>query len=291
MSYTADNLLSSIERKSFAPSSQNTFSESEILSMADELTISILVPNIIQVREEYLVFKKDYSITASQGEYIIPPRSIGGVLRDVQVIDDSGGINAVPHIEYDDQMSTGEGSLFGYYLKDDKIVLHRTPNTTIGTLRLSFFIQPGNLVLAAAGAVISAINTSTNVVTVTSIPSSWTTGNTFDLISGRGSHAYRDVDLVSSLVSGNSITFSSLPSALIVGDYVNLAEQSSVVQLPSPYRAALAQFVATEILSSMNQPSAEKAASKAKQLLESSQGLITPRVRGDVRVITPYHWF
>ncbi len=291
MSYTSDNLISSIERRSFAPANQSTFSSSEILAMADELNLSVVVPNILTAREEHFVFKKDYNITASQAEYIIPPRALGSTLRDVQIIDSNGNIRSVAHIEADDQISTSSGSLYGYYLRDDKVVLHRMPSSTSGTLRLSFFLQPGSLVLATAGAVISAINTSTNIVTVTTIPSSWATGNTFDLISGKGSHSYRDIDLVSTLVSGTDITFSSLPSDLAVGDYVNLSEQSSVVQLPSSYRAVLAQFVAAEILSNMNQPSANKAEQKAKSLMDSALGLITPRVRGDSRVITSSQWF
>ena len=291
MSYTADNLLSSIERRSFAPASQSTFESDEILAIADEVNLSVIMPNILTVREEYFVFKKDYSITASQAEYVIPPRALGGSLRDVQIIDDNGTIRSLPRIEPDDQVSTAVGTLYGYYLRDDKVVLHRTPSSTSGTLRLSFFLQPGSLVLASAGAVISAINTSTNVVSVTTIPSTWVTGNTFDFISGKGSHAYRDIDKVSTLVSGTDITFSSLPSDLAVGDYINLAEQSSLVQLPSPYRAVLAQTVAAEMLASMNQPSAANADKKAKALMDSALGLITPRVRGDVRVITSNQWF
>lgn len=291
MAFTADNLLSSIERRSFAPSNQSTFSSNEILALADELNLSLVVPNILTAREEYFIFKKDYDITANQAEYVIPPRAIGSSLRDVQIIDSNGSMRSVSHIEYDDQVSTSSGSLYGYFLKDDKVVLHRVPSSTDGTLRLSFFIQPGNLVLAASGAVISAINTSTKVVSVTTIPSTWVTGNIFDFITGRGSHAYRDIDLTSTLVSGTSITFGSLPSDLVVGDYVNLSEQSSLIQLPSPYRAVLAQLVAAEMLAAMSQPSADRAEKKARDLMNSALGLITPRVRGDVRVINSNQWF
>jgi len=289
--YTSDNLISAIERRSFAPADQNAFTTAEVLALADESLLSVILPNIIKVREEYYVFNKTHTITANVSAYEIPSRAIGAILRDVQIVDDNGRIRDVPRIEPENQVSTQTGSLMGYFIRDNKVILHQTPSSTTGTLRLPFFIQPGNLVLAAAGAVITAINTTTKVITVGSIPSTWITGNSFDLISCKGSHSYRDIDLVSTLVSGSNITLPSLPDDLVVGDYVNLAEESSLVQVPSPYRAVLAQDVAAEMIGAMNQPNADRAKAKALGLMQSAQGLITPRVRGSVRIVTPDLWF
>lgn len=289
--FTADELLSSIERRSFAPANQSTFSEAEILSIADEVLLNVIVPNIIAAREEYYVFYKNHTIVIDQAEYEIPSRALGSVLRDVQLVEDSGRIKDLARLEPEHQLFTSSGPLRGYFIRGDKVVIDRPPTSALGTLRLPFFAQPGKLVLASAGAVITAINTSTNVITVDTIPSTWTTGDSFDLISCRGGHNYRDMDLTSTAISGTNITLPSLPSDLVVGDYVNLAEESSLVQVPSAYRAALAQFVAAEILAAMNQPSAEQAMKKAVQLIGSAQSLIIPRVRGSARVITPDLWF
>jgi len=291
MAYTADNLLSAIERKSFAPSGQSTYSNADILAMADEGIMSELMPDILAVREEFFVFTKDFSIVASQSEYLIPPRAASGVLRDVRLVGVNGGTKDLTRIEPDDRDTTNEGSPHSYYLQDNKIVVYPTPNSSTNTLKVSFFLERGALVEASSGAVISAINTSTNVVTVTTIPSTWATGNSFDLISKGGSHSYKDIDLTSTLVSGNDITLPSLPSSLVVGDYINLAEQSSVVQLPSSYRSVLAQLVAAEILDNMNQAGAKQAKEKTQLLKESARSIITPRVQGDTRVITPKNWF
>ncbi len=291
MVYTSDALLSSIERKSFAPNGQVTFSPSDILLMSDEALLSVIFPKIINTNEEYFVLNKEYSITADQSSYEIPSRAIGSIARSVQILDENGVIRSIPRLEPDDQVSTVGGSLRGYFIKDSKIVLDRTPDRTSGTLRVPYFIQPGALVLASSGAVISAIDPATKVVTVSTIPSSWNTGDSFDLISCKGSHAYRDIDLVSTMVNGNDITLPSLPSDLVVGDYINQSEESSLVQVPSPFRAVLAQFVAAEIIGNQNQPNGQKAMDKAVGLLGSALELISDRVKGSVRAVQIENWF
>lgn len=293
MAYTTANFLSSVERQSFSPANQATFSTSDILALGDEILLSTIIPELVGVREEYYVTYKDYTITANQAAYILPQRSMGMAAREVQIVDSSGNVRNLPRISVDTLHIRGSGTAStpdAFYLRGDSIVLSPTPSSTSNTLRVYYSSAPGALVETTACAVISAINTSTNVISVTTIPSTWVTGNSFDLIQATGSHSPLSIDNVSTSVSGTDITLPSLPTGLAVGDYVCLAGESCLIQLPNDVRPILATLVAAEMLISMNQPNGEKLLAKGMARLVQSLKLITPRVSGEVEVILP-DWY
>lgn len=289
MAFTSSNLLSSINRRSYAPTGQATFTQAEILEIADEETKTTIVPNIMAVREEFFVFYKRYTIVAGTGAYRIPPRAIGLVAREIQ-IQNGNSATDLPKINPEEVLDYGQGSVDSFYMVNNNIVLYRVPTNSGASLVVPYFLRPGKLVLPAEAAVISAIDTNTNVLTVASIPDSWVTGNRFDLIRQDGGHECVDIDLTSTLVSGTDITFSSLPASLQVGDYIALSGETPVVQLPPDYHPILAQAVAFQILDDMNQPGAEKAGKKLEKMLESVQTMISPRVQGAPTAFV-HEWF
>ncbi len=290
--YTTATFLSSVERQSFSPANQATFSTSDILALGDEILLSTVIPELVGVREEYYVTYKDYMITANQAAYTLPQRSMGMAAREVHIVDINGNVRNLPRISVDslNLRSHSSSTPDAFYLRGDSLVLSPTPASTTGTLRVYYSLAPGSLVETTACAVISAINTSTNVISVATIPSTWVTGNSFDLIQSTGSHAALSIDNVSTTVSGTDITLPSLPTGLAVGDYVCLAGESCLIQLPNDVRPMLATLVAAEMLISMNQPSGEKLLAKGMTRLMQSLKLITPRVSGEAEVIIP-DWY
>lgn len=289
MAYTTADLISAIERRAFVPANQSTFSTTEILAIAGEELRSNIFPALINLREEYFVHDKDFTITASTASYAIPERSFNNLLREIKIIV-GNTIQDIARIEPEALASTNTGTPQAFYLKDDKIVLHPTPATTANTLRVSYYLTPGDYIETSSAAVISAINTTTNVVSVTSIPASWVTGNTFDFLKYNGGHEYRGVDYLSTLVSGSDITFSSLPTGLAVGDYMALQGYSPLVQMPFGMRSVLAQYTAAALLLYARQPGADEAKAKADELLMKALDAMTPRVAGEDQIITQV-WF
>ncbi len=289
MAYTTANFLTSVQRQAFLPTGQATFATSDILSMGDEAMQRYILPALLGVREEYFVTYKDYTITANQATYLIPPRAVGAAVREVQLINTNGSVFNIERISLDQLhgYSSTASSPDCFYLRGDKIVLLPTPSSTTGTLRVYYAIRPGELIETSSSGVISAINTSTNVITITSIPSAWVTGDTFDLISREGSQLYLDTSLTSTLISGSNITLPSLPSDLAVGDYVALTGYSPLIQLPPDLRPTLAGFVAAEMLIAMNQPTGTQLLDKAMKDLETALKLLTPRTVGAMEVIIP----
>jgi hypothetical protein len=290
MAYTTTDLLDSISKKAFIPEGQITFTSTDLLATADEQLLNTVVPAIMAVREEFFVTHQDYAITANQNEYSIPARAVGMIVREVAIVNGTTVNPDLPRLEPEQITSTATGTPRGFYVKNNKIVLYPTPSTTTNTLRLYFFLRPANLVAVSATAVISAINTTTNVVSVTTIPSTWVTGNSFDFSKYDGGQEPVGIDQTSTLISGTDITFSSLPSTLRVGDYVSIAGYTSLVPLPAEFRPILAQAVAAEILENTNQPSADRTSKKLSIMIATAQKLIAPRVQGEDRIIINNSW-
>lgn len=288
MSYLTSDLLEAIKRRSFAPAGQTTFSDTELLALADEETQTTLLPDLIAAREEFFINSYDYAITASRAAYAIPARSIGLQVRDAQFVDGTIIVPNLPRIEPERVNSGMAGIPWAIYLKNNDVCLFPTPDSTTRTLRLFFPLRPSRLIDVSEAAVVSGI--SGNVVTVSSIPATWVTGDSFDLIKQDGGQECLSIDLTSTLVSGTDITLPSVPDTLRVGDYVALADESPLVQLPQDYRNVLAQAVATRVLEDMDQPGADKARARLEKMRADVLKLIAPRTPGEPRVLATNVW-
>lgn len=290
MAYTTTQLIEAIKRRSFMPVGATTFSDTELLSIADEELKTTIISSILAIREEFFVFKQDFSITQSQAEYAIPARAIGMKVREVRIVDAAGNSKDLPLIPLEKVNSHAVGNPEAFYLKNNQVCLYPSPASTSNTLRVYYFLRPGELIATTDAAVISAIDTNTNTVSVGTIPSAWVTGDIFDFVKKDGAHEYVDIEYTSATVSGTDIIFSSLPSTLRVGDYICLAGYSPLVQLPPDYQPILAQAVAVQILENMNQAGAEKQAKRLAQMLDTAQKMINDRIEGEPETIS-HDWF
>ena len=292
MSHTTADFLTSVNRRCFAPTGQTTFETSDILDIGDEEMRSTILPEIISVREEYFVHYKDYSLVADQAAYAIPERAVGLIAREIQLIDDNGRVTNLSRIDIEDidHTTLTDSKPRAFFIRNNMIVLCRIPSAANGTLRVHFFLRPGDLIESSAGATITAINTTTNVVTVGAIISTWATGDVFDLIKKSGGHEYQDFSLTSTLISGSDITFATLPDTLTVGDFVAPEAQSQVIQLPKVYQPCLAQATAAFMLDNMHIPGSEKAYMRLNKMLKAAKDLISPRVQGEIKTVKPMNW-
>jgi len=282
------DLLEDIKANSFAPEGQTTYTDAQLLKVADNETMTKIVPALLKAREEYLVTYKDFAITINQAAYAIPARAVGLQLRDVHIIDGTTVIPDVPRTEPERINSNASGNPESFYLLGNDVMLFPKPNATTRTLRLYFPLRPSALVLPTAAAVVTAINSLT--VTVGTIVSTWVTGNIFDFIKQDGGHECLAIDQTSTLISGSDMTFAALPSTLRVGDYISLKGTSPLVQLPAELVPVLSQGAASKVLESMNQSGASGARKEFKEMLETAVILLTPRTVGEARVIVSNPW-
>lgn len=291
MAFTTTNLLSAIERRSFAPASQTTFETEDILAIASEEIRDFILPAIIGVREEFLVYPYEVTVTSGTDRYRLPKRAFGETVREVKIRRNNTIID-IPRVNPDDVPDTSSGSPDRFYMRNNDVVLWPNPNNSTDVLLIYYYITPGELIALASGAVISSIDTANNIVTVSSIPSTWSTGDIFDLIKANGGQEYLEsgITLTSSLISGSNITLPSLPSDLAVGDYISIEETSPLLQIPSSFRGVVAQSAAAAILEYMNQPKSAEARAKAQAMLATQTENLLPRVEGEAEYIMQ-DWF
>jgi hypothetical protein len=253
------------------------FTDQELMDFAYDALLSDVVPAILDAREDYYVRTLDYAITAGQTAYDIPPRALYGDLREVKLIRGTTVLD-LRRIDLEDVSTTVAGVPNSFYISGNQACLYPTPVQTIDTLRMSYCIRPSRLVSTAECARITGI--SGNDLTVT-IPTGWTTGNTFDLVKGRGGFDILDFDLASTAVGGTTITLTNAPpSTLVVGDYISLAEETCLPFLMPEAHVALIQYAVATALESMGDASAEIMAQKAESLKTKFQTEIKTRVQG-----------
>lgn len=291
MSWTTTDLLNAIKKRALIPSSQQTYTDSDLLQFAnDELQMQI-VPMLLSVREEYLVEKYSVSIVASTANYTIPTRAIGRKLRELDYVDSQGYVRLIPRLDHAEYPQVGfqldVGDPQSYYLQADDIILDPTPSTTTsGTLRMFYFQRPNDLVSVNAVSTITAINTSTNVVTVNLIPSTFSVGTLCDFVMGTPGFRNRAIDQAITALGTNTITFASLPTGLAVGDYVCLAGQAPVVQMPTELFPVCAQRVVVKVLEGLGDAQGVQVAqAKLQEMEQRVLQLLSQRVEGSAKKI------
>lgn len=282
--YTTTALLASIRRRASIPTTSVTGgATSDLLAYANEELQLSLMSDILPKQEEY--FSKDSDTTLTSATvYRLPSRAVGGVLRMVSLVDSNGAmlgtLNRIEPERIADYPTSG--TLAGFYIRNNAVVLVPSSSSTAATLRMTYFIRPNQLVSSGTQP-ITAINTSTKTVTV-STTSGFSTSTPVDLVANTPGFESLAVDLTPSAVGGTTVTFSStLPTDLAVGDHLCLAGQSPIPQVPEVYHPILAQRVACAYLEASGAPELAAAAARLQKMEEAAGILISPRSPGNPR--------
>lgn len=290
MSYTNTDLVSDIRQLAAlhsGESSSDTWNTDNILQRAFSVLIDEVVPTLITTRSEHFVWEATQSITSGTAEYDIPYRAMGMVLRDMFLTDSNGNDTDISYLDPEDRelrASTG-GPQLQWYFRWNKIVLMPSPTNSNDSLKIPYLIRPGKLVDTDEAMQITAIDTGTNTVTGSAVPSDFTDGANYDFVKGSGSHEYLAIDQASSSSTATTVVFSSLPTGLAVGDWLCQKEQSAVPMLPREWSSVLAHATAYEILEAQGDAKASKALERYQRKLKSVLGLAEPRVQGEPAIV------
>lgn len=311
LDYTTTTLLSTLRLLPLMPSVQALFNDNDLLTILSFEMISKIYPLIDNQTEEYFVTYYDLLYTQTQITYPMPPRALGGKLRALSFVDANNNEIRLPRLRPEDIMSnvnaTGlaiNPALWGFYIRNNDVVLYLS-SVNGGTsnykfLRQRYIRQPNSLVATSACAqVVSILG---NDVTVTSVPSTFSTSELYDLISNVPNFNALQDDSVCTNISGNVISFNSLPInelgnvTLKKGDWICLSGQSPVAQIPyTPGYDLLLQLGAAKCLEIHGDVQGFNVAmSQAADMKNYLISVITPRVDGNViRLTTPnslYGW-
>ncbi len=308
--YIVDNLLPTLRLLPLMPSVQALFTNDDLLTIMTFEMNSKIMPLIDNQSEEYGVYILDTPYSTSQTVYNMPTRAMGGKLRALSFLDPVNNEVRIPRLRVEDIMSnvyaTGlaiNPALWGFYLQNNKIVTYLSSvnggSNAFKSLRQRYVRQTSTLVLSSACGEVTAI--SGDVVTVDNIPSTFTTSSTYDLISNSPQmfESYLDDATITALNTGTgAITFTTgtVPSGLQVGDWVCLAGQSPIPQIPfNPGFDLLLQLSAAKCLEIHGDTQGFNVAmSQAADMKSYFISILTPRVDANViRLTTPnsmYGW-
>lgn len=284
--YTTSELINRIKRKITVPTSQNFFLPDNIVSYASDTLQGTVVGMIISVMEDFFVTQTDTPVVSGTSEYRMPQRAVGGMLRDVVMVDVNGNEVDVPRIQ-PEVVKTGAftrngGYLAGILVRDDKVILVPTEQPFLNmTLRFKWMRRPNDLIITSKAGKIVAVNVGANQVTLQSTPSFFTTSMTYDIIRGTPIFTSEGDDLTVTNISGNTVTFSVLPSGTTVGSYLSEAGTSPIPQIPYEAHQALAALTAATMLDATgDKKNAEVIDAKGRDLIDTFLKTVSPRVEG-----------
>lgn len=287
---TTDTLIDSVKRRAMIPETQQTFQEADFLAFANEEMDLGITPHVLSFHEEYFVRTDLVDLVANTSRYQIPPRAVGGKLRELAYQDSSGNIFEMSRIKVDDipsyQNNVIQNSFTLFYVEGSEICLVPvTGANPAGQLRFSYYLRPNEMVSESDVSIVTSINTTTGVVSVDKIPDAFSLSTDLDIIQTKNPHRSLAIDVLAMGLdtSGNTITFDvdDLPTGLAVGDHIALAEQTIVPQVPSDLHSMLAQRVAARCLESLGDAQGLSSANTKLTEMEKKTGsIIDDRVEG-----------
>lgn len=307
--YIVDSLLPMLRLLPLMPSVQALFSDTDLINIMNFEMDSKIMPMIDNQAEEYGIYLNDVAYSNTVTKYDLPKRALGGKLRALSFVDPNSNEVRIPRLRVEDIMSnvnaTGlaiNPALWGFYFQNNQVVTYLSSvnggSSAFPILRQRYIRQPGMLVMSTACGEVTAI--AGNVVTVDSIPSTFTTTVVYDLISNSPQMfvSYGD-DLTITAINtiAKTITFTNaVPSTLQIGDWVCLAGQSPIPQIPyNPGFQLLLQLSAAKCLEIHGDIQGFNVAmSQASDMKSYFLSVITPRSDANViRLTSPnsiYGW-
>ena len=268
---TVDTLITEVKLKGGFPD-DNYFTDAEMLLLMNSALKTVITPLIMKMKEEYFTQQTTYSITAG-GTYKIPPRCIGNKLRDVKLLVDDAYTDLNRLFEEDRQADES-----GYYISRNSITLSDDIET--GTLAVTYFLSPSQLILEASAAQVLTIDSATQI-TVAALPSSILTTTPVDFVEANGPYDILALDQTIATISGTTLTFSSLPSGLAVGDYVTLSGQAPVAVIPEELHPLLVQATLVNCLSSKKDAGLKDAKDMMEEMKRDLLDMIDTRVESN----------
>lgn len=293
--YTTTELVKQVKRIESIPTSQATFTDTDLVELMNMELQSVIVPLIVEQREEYFVHVEDFTVGPDNNEVEIPDESTGLRLREVFFVDGSDNLARV-HRVWPEQIAgdtffttwgARSGFDVGFYIQNSKLIFYPKLSST-RTCRLMYFQRPGHLVLSNQGGKVIAKNALANIITLDNAPTSWDTTTVLDVFKPEVPFNYRvrDVSVVGK--SGFDIEVSPTDFANInIGDYVAEYSFSQFVQfMPVEAYHLLVQGTGMRCLEALgDRPGWANAQAKFEMMKRDLVNLLNPRIEGEPKKV------
>lgn len=292
MVFFTEDILSSIKARSFAPISQTTFQDSDLIILSNEELQLKLVSDIQTIREDFFLTSQTVPLVAGINGYYIPNRAVGNALRAVTWIDSNGNesapLNRVP-VDRAYLFGSSNSVPTAFYIQADQIILLPKPSLSSGSIRIYFSQRPNQLVATTSCAKITAISTVSTTTTFTvdtDLTASLLIGANVDILRTQSpfmlwAQEVPITAITSTTIAVTAANISDVNAVVLptVGDYVCPAKMSNIPQVPQEFHPVLSQMGTCRVLASLgdlNKHTAAKA--ELMELRKEAIKLIKNRV-------------
>lgn len=285
-----DALLDDVKERGSLPANDLRFTEARLLAAATRELRDAVAPLLVETRAEHLVYAYTTPAVSGQAAYRMPERAVLGALRDVVWIDSSG--TAAPPLreissDSAEALNPGSGTPVAYYTRNYSVVLVPVPNVT-GTVSMPHYARPNRLVAPDAVVTISAVNTagSNYVLTAATTPPAGLQDSVpCDLVRAKPGFESLLTDTTPAYDNPSPGTYTyEIATSLFavapeVGDYICLAGEAPVPQVPVELHGLLAARTAKRLVGAVGDAQAKQLLMEEVADLEArARSILSPRV-------------
>lgn len=285
--YTTTGLIANTKRRGFVPAGSG-LTTSDILQILSEQLRNYIPSFLKGLREEFIVAQLSVPVTAQAVP--IPARACGVALRTIGWMDSAGHVRPLVRIEPERRHDWNDatGLPRGFMFQGNNALLF--PAATTGTLVVSYQQRPGQLVLTTDCALVTG-NAGGGILNVVGagLPASLVVGAQVDIASGAPNFGLRMVDAeitsISVALPTSIIEVDGDSDSVVAGDFICLASETCVPQIPLECFDLLAQAAALEICQSNGSTRLQAVKDGLKDLREQVAMILSPRADGTSRPI------
>lgn len=285
MTVTSDRFLQGLKRRITIPANQPLMTDQNFLDLANDVIRDRMVPLFLSTNQNYFVTYVDLPMTQGVKKYPIHYRAVGRALRDLKLKYNLDNIRMVDMrliaLE-DEHLFINQTLPTGFYFSGDSIMVVPEPNSSTYIMRQFFNLQPNRMVTMDQAA--KVVGVAGNVLTVDAIPTAMIAPLKVDFIQGKAGCSTISYDVTLQGAASNQLTFASADdvAGVEVGDYVALAQESPVMQLPDEAQQLLETATADRVLYAIGDYEGSAAMQKDAKLQEANLlKIIQPRIEGE----------
>lgn len=286
-------LLSEIKERGSLPDNDARFTSTLLLRSATLELREGVAPLLSASRAEHLVYTHSVPVVSGTAAYRMPPRAIGGSLRNVSFNDSAGNPHRLRELSSDEVEQIGEitqgGTPYGYYTRNYHVVLVPEPNVS-GTLELPYYARPNRLVLPAAVAVVlstSQLNDTEVELTLTAAaPMAMQTLTQVDVVRATpGFETLIPLGPATWDAAFETVTIATSVAAtdIVAGDYVCTPGDAPVPQVPVELHGLLAVRAARRAVKSVGDDRWQALDADVAELEQKAKDWLAPRVAGQTQ--------
>jgi hypothetical protein len=279
---TSEDLVTYVRELGSLPDGR--FSPTEILSFANNEQLNVC-KDIISVRQDFLVETATVAVTSVSNSFRIPPRALGGKVRDIVIQLNPGSFNtpgqyvAVPRIDISDRFANP----VGYFYQGNSIVMWNVSpaiSSPSAVVLVSYYARPGLLIPTGSALLVTTVDATNGAVTGSG--ATMVGNTTLDII--KGSPGFESLRYNETTYVPAGLTVGSIGQDIAgveVGDWVSPSGYSPVIQLPLEFHQVLAQRTIVKALDSIGDEAGfQRAQAKATEMQGAALELIAERDDG-----------